>query len=93
MVEEGYIPAGYMVAIATGGEDRIGNPIGFREHKNDAYKGLKLIPGQRSDYPLVDSFYRRGFGTGIRHRGALALMQVKASGNYQIPAAYDPAND
>ena len=93
VVEEGYIPAGYMVAIATGGEDRIGNPIGFREHKNDAYKGLKLIPGQRSDYPLVDSFYRRGFGTGIRHRGALAIMQVKASGNYQIPAAYDPAND
>lgn len=92
VVEEAYIPAGYLVAIATGGEDNISNPIGFREHKNPAYRGLKIIPGQRSQYPLIDSFYRRGMGTGIRHRGAVALMQVKASGNYAVPAAYDPAN-
>ena len=88
VVEEGYIPAGYAVAIATGGTDNLGNPIGLREHSNEAYRGLKVIPGQRSDYPLVDSFYRRGLGTGIRHRGALAVMQVKASGNYQVPALY-----
>ncbi|WNO27791.1 major capsid protein [Microbacterium phage Huwbert] len=91
VVEEGYIPAGYVVAIATNGPDRLGNPVGFREHSNADYRGLKVIPGQRSQYPLLDSFYRRGFGTGIRHRGALAIMQVKASGNYQIPTAYDPA--
>lgn len=88
IVEEGYIPAGYMVAIATGGTDNLSNPIGLREHSNPAYRGLKVIPGQRSDYPLIDSFYRRGLGTGIRHRGALAVMQVKASGNYQVPALY-----
>lgn len=88
IVEEGYIPAGYAVAIATGGADNLANPIGLREHANPAYRGLKVIPGQRSDYPLIDSFYRRGLGTGIRHRGALAVMQVKASGNYQVPAIY-----
>lgn len=92
IVEEGYIPAGYVVAIATGGQDNLSNPVGFREHSNPAYRGLKVIPGQRSDYPLIDSFYRRGLGTGIRHRGALAVMQVKASGSYAVPAAYDPAN-
>lgn len=92
IVEEGYIPAGYMVAIATGGPDNITNPIAIRGHSNPAYQGLKVMPGARSDYPLLDSFYRRGIGTGIRHRGALAIMQVKASGNYQIPADYDPAN-
>lgn len=92
VVEEGLIPAGYMVAIATGGQNNISNPVGFREHQNPAYRGLKVIPGQRSDYPLIDSFYRRGMGTGIRHRGALAVMQVKATGSYAIPAAYDPAN-
>lgn len=92
IVEEASIPAGYMVAIATGGADNIQNPVAIREHTNPAYRGLKLIPGQRSDYPLIDSFYRRGLGTGIRHRGALAVMQVKASGTYQIPSAYDPAN-
>ncbi len=88
VVEEGYIPAGYMVAIATGGADNLQNPVGLREHANPAYRGLKVIPGQRSDYPLIDSFYRRGIGTGIRHRGALAVMQVKASGSYQVPALY-----
>lgn len=89
IVQEDYIPAGYAVAIATGGQDNLTNPIGYREHKNPAYRGLKVIPGQRSDYPLLDSFYRRGMGTGIRQRGGGAIMQVKASGNYQVPAAYD----
>ncbi len=92
VVEEGYIPAGYLVSIVTGGSDNLSNPVAFREHSNPAYRGLKVIPGARSDYPLLDSFYRRGFGTGIRHRGGLAIAQVKASGNYQIPALYDPAN-
>ena len=93
VVEEMYIPAGYAVAIATGGVDRLTNPIGFREHSNPDYRGLKIIPGQRSQYPLIDSFYRRGLGTGIRHRGSIAIMQVKETGTYSIPAAYDPAND
>lgn len=88
VVEEGYIPAGYMASIVTGGQDNISNPIGLREHSNAAYRGLKIIPGQRSDYPLLDSFYRRGVGVGIRHRGAGAIMQVTASGTYTVPAAY-----
>lgn len=92
VVEEGYIPAGYMVSIVTGGQDSISNPIGIREHSNPAYRGLKVIPGQRSQYPLIDSFYRRGLGTGIRHRGAVAVMQIKAAAPYVVPAAYDPAN-
>lgn len=93
IVEEQYIPAGYMVSIVTGGADNLTNPVAYREHTNPAYQGLKVIPGARSDYPLLDSFYRRGLGTGIRHRGGLAIMQIKATGQYQIPAAYDPAND
>lgn len=92
VVEEGYIPAGYMVSIVTGGQDSINNPIGIREHSNPAYRGLKVIPGQRSQYPLIDSFYRRGLGTGIRHRGAVAVMQIKSAAPYVVPAAYDPAN-
>jgi hypothetical protein len=88
VVEEGYIPAGYMASIVTGGQDNISNPIGLREHSNAAYRGLKIIPGQRSDYPLLDSFYRRGVGVGIRHRGAGAIMQITASGTYTVPAAY-----
>lgn len=88
VVEEGYIPAGYMASVVTQGTDNISNPIGIREHANPAYRGLKIIPGQRSDYPLLDSFYRRGLGVGIRHRGAGAIMQITASGTYTVPAAY-----
>lgn len=88
VVEEPYIPAGYMVGLASGGPENLQNPIGLREHANPAYQGLKIIPGQRSDYPLLDSFYRRGFGTGIRQRGAGIVMQVTASGSYTVPAIY-----
>jgi hypothetical protein len=49
---------------------------------------LRLVKGRTPDYPLIDSFYNRGFGTGIRHRGAGVVMQITASGTYTIPAAY-----
>lgn len=88
VVEEAYIPAGYMVGLASGGQENLGNPIGIREHENPAYRGLKIIPGQRSDYPLIDSFYRRGFGTGIRQRGGGVVMQVTANASYTVPALY-----
>lgn len=88
VVEEEYIPAGYMLGFATGGENNATNPVGIREHKNPALRGLRLIKGRDNDYPLVDSFYGRGFGTGVRHRGAGVVMQVKASGTYDIPTAY-----
>lgn len=88
VVEEDYIPAGYVVALASGGPDALNNPIGIRQHKNPAYRGLKIIPGQRSDYPLLDSFYRRGFGTGVRQRGAGIVMQITTNGSYTIPTIY-----
>lgn len=88
IVEEDFIPAGYMLGLAQGGSGNIQNPVGIREHANPSYRGLQLIPGQRSQYPLIDSFYRRGFGTGIRQRGGAIVMQVTAAGAYSIPAAY-----
>lgn len=88
IVEEPFVPAGYVVTLASGGQENLTNPIGFREHSNAAYRGLKVIPGQRSDYPLLDSFYRRGFGTGIRQRGGGIIMQVTAGATYTIPSIY-----
>jgi hypothetical protein len=76
VVKEDYIPAGYVAGLVSGGPDNISNPIGLREHKNPAYRGLKLIPGDKNGYPLIESFYQRGVGTGIRHRGAGVLLQV-----------------
>lgn len=87
VVEEDYVPAGYVAVFASGGPENIGNPVGIREHTNTSVQGLQLIPGD-GDYPLDDSFYRRGFGTGIRHRGAGVVMQITTNGSYTIPAAY-----
>lgn len=88
IIEESYIPAGYLVAFATGGLANLGNPIGFREHANPQMRGLRLINGDRAGYPIINSYYQRGFGTGIRHRGAGAILQVKASGSYTAPTQY-----
>ena len=87
IVQEDYIPAGYMVMIGTGGEGSLANPVGFRQHANANLRGLRLIPGDRNAYPLVNSYYSRGFGTGIRQRGGAVVMKVTA-GSYTIPTEY-----
>lgn len=88
IISDEYIPAGYMVGLASGGSENLGNPIGIREHPNAALRGMRLVKGRTPDYPLIDSFYQRGFGTGIRQRSGGAVMQITASGTYTIPAAY-----
>jgi hypothetical protein len=87
IVQEEYIPAGWMVLIATGGPDNIGNPVGIRQHETASLQGLKLVKGRTPDYPLIDSFYVHGFGCGVRHRGAGAVMKITA-GAYSIPTQY-----
>lgn len=88
IIEEDYIPAGYLAAFASGGEANLNNPIGFREHANAALRGLRLVKGRDADYPLIDSYYARGFGTGVRQRGAGMIMQITAAGSYTVPAQY-----
>jgi len=83
-----FIPAGYLVGLASGGPDGLTNPIGLREHQNPAYRGLKVLPGNRAGYPLIESFFQRGLGTGIRQRGAGIVMQVSGNATYTIPAIY-----
>lgn len=88
IIQEDYIPSGYVMAFATGGEQQATNPVGFRQHTNSSAQGLQLVKGANPDYPLIDSFYRRGFGTGVRHRGAGVVMQITTNGTYAIPTAY-----
>lgn len=88
IVQDNQIPVGYMVAVATRGQSTDTNVIGVREHPNSALQGLILKPGNRESYPLIDSYFIRGIGTGVRLRGAAAIMQVGvASGSYAVPAA------
>lgn len=88
IIEDSTMPAGYFLTFGSGGLGQLGNIVGLREHANPAYRGLRLLPGNQQGYPLVDSYYSRGFGTGIRQRGGACLTQVKASGSYDIPTRY-----
>lgn len=88
VIEEDAIPTSYMVMFATGGPDSIQNPIGIRQHANAALRGMRLVKGREPDYPLIDSYYVRGMGTGVRHRGASVVMQVTTNGSYAPPALY-----
>lgn len=85
IVEEDTIPVGYTLGIASGGPENLGNPVGLREHSNASMRGLRLVKGPNPDYPLIDSFYNRGFGTGIRQRGGAIVMQITASATYTTP--------
>lgn len=89
IVEQAYQPVNYVTAFATGGPDSATNPVAIREHPNAALRGLRLVKGRNQDYPLIDSIWLRGMGTGIRYRGAGAVMQVNvATTTYAIPALY-----
>lgn len=81
IVQHPLAKAGYMIAVAAGGE----NVLGFREHPIASNQGFRLVQGQYTRYPLIDSVYERGFGLGVRNREGAAVMQVKASGTYAAP--------
>lgn len=85
-VEEETIPDGYVLFLASGGLLAAQNLVGFREDPDPAWRGLRLLPGNQAKYPLVDGFYQRSFGTGIRQRGGAVVLQVKASGSYDVPS-------
>jgi hypothetical protein len=88
IVEEGYIPSGYMVMLGSGGAGDLQNPVGLREHANPAYRGLRLLPGNQQRYPLIDSYYARAFGTGVRQRGGAVVMQITTGTTYTSPPQY-----
>jgi hypothetical protein len=79
-----YVPRGYVAVVASGGAGSDYNPVGMREHVNPAYQGLRHIPGH-GPYPLVDSFYARGFGVGVRHRSAAIAIQITTNTSYTAP--------
>jgi len=82
------MPTAHIFGFATGGEDSLSNPVGIREHPQAGLRGLRLVKGRQPDYPLIDSFWAFGFGTGVRHRGAGFVMEITADASYDPPADY-----
>lgn len=86
LIESDWVPLGYVAVVASAGPGSPDNPVALREHDNESYRGLRLIPGNWNSYPMIDSFLMRTAGVGVRHRGAAVCIQVKASGTYDVPA-------
>jgi hypothetical protein len=84
VIESYFIPAGWAAIVATSGPNSESNPVGFREHTNPAYRGLRAIPGV-GPYPIQESFLARSFGVGVRHRGAALAIQITGSASYTPP--------
>jgi hypothetical protein len=85
IIEDDLFPVGYVVIVGTGGRQNLNNPVGLRQHQRPELRGLRLVKGRDADYPLIDSFYNRGIGTGIRQRGGSAVMQITANPAYTPP--------
>lgn len=83
-VENNEIPAGYLLATVVGGLFSSQNPVGMRRHENPSARGLRLIEGGNSRYPLIDSVYDGYVGAGVRHRGAAVVLQI-TDGSYEVP--------
>lgn len=88
IVQDDYIPPGYLACFATGGQASLNNPIAFRQHVNPSLQGMRLVAGPKADYPLIESYYVRGFGVGVLQRGAGAVMQVVTGTTYTPPTTY-----
>jgi hypothetical protein len=87
-VQDYQIPAGYVVAVAIAGAGSQAAVIGIREDEDPQLQGLILKPGNNNNYPLIDSYFIRGLGAGVRQRGAAAIMKLDASGgSYTVPAS------
>lgn len=88
VVQDDWLPTTHIFGFTTGGQDSIGNPVGIREHAQSALRGLRLVKGRGQDYPLINSFWAFGFGTGVRHRGGGMVMEITADATYDPPAIY-----
>ena len=93
IIEEPFIPEDYFVMFGTGGAGNLQNLVGLREHKNAVYRGLRIIPGNDQRYPLIESYYTRAFGTGVRQRAGGVVVQISAPGSYVVPDEYDRTNE
>jgi len=85
LVQSDFVPSGYVAVVASYGPDNPYNCVGVRLHPNTAYQNLRMIPGA-GQYPIINSYHQRSFGTGIRQRGSAAVIQVTESDTYTPPS-------
>lgn len=77
-------PSGYLFGMVSGGPMDLRNVVGKRVHENASARGLRLIEGNRQNYPLYDSVYDGYLGAGVAQRGAAVIMYDHAT-TYAAP--------
>ncbi|MDO0975158.1 hypothetical protein [Mycolicibacterium frederiksbergense] len=85
IIQSDFIPENYFAVVATYGPNHPDNLMGFRQHPQPQYQGLRTIPGLQPGYPLQDAYFQRSFGVGVRRRGQACVVQIKANGSYDVP--------
>ncbi len=78
-----YVPDGYIDGIAIGAPA----PLKRRWPEPPALRGFKLEAEQDHD-PFHKQIYRERFGYGAANRLSMAVLQLKASGTYDIPTGF-----
>jgi len=79
IVQMNDLPSGYLFGFVSGGPLDVRNIVGMRAHENPSARGLRLIEGNRQNYPLYDSVYDGYLGAAVGQRGAGVIMQDAAS--------------
>ncbi|KKN52915.1 hypothetical protein LCGC14_0607770 [marine sediment metagenome] len=67
---------GYFLCVATGMPEK---PIGFRQRKQTALQGLRILPSISGEYPLLAQNMEAEFGMGIWNRTAGAVLYTGAT--------------
>ncbi len=83
VIQANDFPSGYLFGMVSGGPLDTRNVVGKRVHENPSARGLRLVEGNRQNYPLYDSVYDGYVGAGVGQRGAAVIMQDAAS--YSAP--------
>jgi hypothetical protein len=76
------LPAGYMVAVATGGP----RPLAMRQEPETSLQGFQRV-ADRNDHPFYESQYLRIAGFGAQNRVGAVVYRV-GNGAYAIPTNY-----
>ncbi len=90
VVQNNDIPTGYFLGTVSGGPFDVRNVVGLRVHENPSVRGLRLIEGNRQNYPLYDSVYDGYIGAGVAQRGAAVAMyeDTGAGSAYTDPTVF-----
>jgi hypothetical protein len=84
VVQQNDMVAGTLIGMVSGGPLDRRNIVGNRVHENPSVRGLRLVEGNRQNYPLYDSVYDGYAGSGVGQRGAAVVIQDSAS--YTAPS-------